>query len=40
MLSWSVSLFFAIIPFDRWMPSKYTDSNDNIALMNAMCDMS
>ena len=40
MFSWPVSSPFAIIHVDLWMPGKYTDSNSNMALMNAMCDMS
>ena len=33
-------LTFAIIDIDLWMPGKYTDSNTNMVLMNAMCDIS
>ena len=40
MLSWPVSSLFAIIHVFRWMSDKYTNSNGNMALMNAMCDMS
>ena len=40
MFSWQLRIFFAILHVDIWMPGKYTDSKDNLALMNAMCDMS
>ena len=40
MFSWHVSSPFAIIHVDLWMSGKYTDSNSNMALMNALCDMS
>ena len=40
MLSWLLSIPFAIIYFDLWMPDKYTDSKGNMALMNTMCDIS
>ena len=40
MFSWPVSSPFVIIHVDLWIPGKYTDSNGNMALMNAICDMS
>ena len=40
MFSWPVSSPFEIIHVDLWMPDKYTDSNGNMTLMNAMCAMS
>ena len=40
MFSLPVSSPFAIIHVDLWMHGKYTDSNGNMALKNAMCDMS
>ena len=40
IFSWPVSSPFAIIHVYHWIPSKYTDSKVNMALMNAMCDMS
>ena len=40
LFSWPMSSPFEIIHVDLWMPGKFTDSNGNTALMNAMCDMS
>ena len=40
MFSWSLITLFAILLVDFWIPGKYTDSKGNMALMNAMCDMS
>ena len=40
MFSWPLSIPFAILHVDLWMPGKFTDSKGNTALMNAMCDMS
>ena len=40
MFSWPVRSYFAIIHVDIWMPSKYTDSEGNMALMNDIYDMS
>ena len=37
MFSWTVSLPFAILHVDLWIPGNYTDNNGNIALMNTMC---
>ena len=35
-----VSFPFVILHVYLWIPGHHTNSNDNIALMNAMCDMS
>ena len=40
ILSWPLYTPFVILHVDLWMPVKYTDIKDNMALMNAMCDMS
>ena len=40
MFSWPLSIPFAILHVDLWMPGKFTDSKGNTALMNAMCDIS
>ena len=39
-VSWSISSLFAILHFDLWMIGYHTDSNSNMALMDAMCDIS
>ena len=39
MSSWPVSSPFPIHHADLWMPGHFTDSNDNVALMNIMCDI-
>ena len=38
--SWPVSSPFTILHVDLWMLDNHTDSNGNMALMNAMCNMS
>ena len=40
IFSWPLSIFFAIIHINLWMPGKYTNSKGNMALMNTMCDIS
>ena len=40
VFSWPLSIPFAILRVDLWMPKKYPDSKGNMALMNAICDMS
>ena len=40
MFFWPLSIPFAIINVDLWMPGIFTDSKGNTALMNAICDMS
>ena len=40
MFSWPLSITFAILHVDLWMPEKITDSKGNTALMNTVCDMS
>ena len=40
MFSWLLSIPFAIIHVDLWMPGNVTDSKGDTALMNVMCDMS
>ena len=40
MFSWTVSSHFSILRVNLWLPWYRTDHNDNIALMNTMCDMS
>ena len=40
MFSWPVISPFPIINVEFWIPSKYPDSNGNMVLINAMCDMS
>ena len=39
MFSWPVTSPFAIIKVEFWIPGKYSDSNGNMVLINAMCDM-
>ena len=40
MLHWSIGSPFAILRVYLWMICHHTDSNDNMTLMNTMCDMS
>ena len=40
MFSWPVSSTFAILHVDLWMPGHHSDPNGNMALINAMCDVS
>ena len=40
MFSWPVSSLFAILHVDLWILGHHSDPNDNMALINAMCDMS
>lgn len=40
MFSWPMRSSFAIIHVDIWIPSKYTDSEGNMALMNDIYDIS
>ena len=40
IFSWPVSSPFAILHVDLWMLGNHTDSNGNMALMNATCNMS
>jgi len=40
MFSWSVSSPFDILHVNLWIPGHHSDSNGNMTLMNAMCDMS
>ena len=40
MFSWPLSILFAMLYVDFWMPGKFTDSKGNTALINSMCDMS
>ena len=39
MFSWPVSSPFAILHADLWMPCHFKDRNGNVALRNAMCDI-
>ena len=40
MFSWTVRFTFAIIFVDLRQQGYHTSDNDNLALMNTMCDMS
>ena len=40
MFSWSLSILFAILHVEVWMPDKYIDIKSNMALINAICDIS
>ena len=40
MFSWPLSIPFAILHVDLWMPNKYTDNRGSMALINAMRNMS
>ena len=39
MFAWTVSSNFAIFHGNLWMLDHFTDCNNNVALMNVMCDM-
>ena len=40
MFSLSLSILFAILHVEVWMPDKYIDIKSNMALINAICDIS